>query len=55
MLCERIVDTSNHSKLRHKHVTEVPQSKRNCLTELQCMEEIACLPQHSELRKVYTM
>ncbi len=26
----KIVDSSRHWKLRHKHVTVVPQSKRNC-------------------------
>ena len=46
---KRNVDTSKQYKLTNKHVTEVSQNKRNCLSESKCLEEIACLtPLYSE-------
>ena len=43
------IDTSQHYKITSKHVTEVSQNKRNCLSEFRCLEEIACLsPLYSE-------
>jgi hypothetical protein len=39
-----IVGTGKHYKFRYKHDTEVSQDKRNCLIELQCLEDSACFP-----------
>ncbi len=41
---QRTVDTRQHYKFKYKHVTEVSQDRRNCLTEPKCLEYNACLP-----------